>query len=216
MMRRLGILAVAIVAALALPTVAAEAHRLRLFATVEDGVVHGYGFFVGGGRPSEAQLVIRNGTGSELFRGPTGPDGSFSFRPAVASDLTLIIDAGDGHVADTHLPADRFAAGHANGAVAAAPTRGGPPAAGAASSAQASPAPPSPDDLAALIDRSVDRAVSRQLAPLLEAYAQAEGRARFTDVISGIAMIIGLAGLALWARSRQRPVDKVPTRRGWP
>lgn len=55
-----------------------------------------------------------------------------------------------------------------------------------------------------MIDQSVDRAVSRQIAPLLEAYAEADGRTRFSDIVSGIAVIIGLAGLFLWAKSRGR------------
>ncbi|AHB01766.1 CbiL protein [Brucella ceti TE28753-12] len=82
----------------------AEAHRLNLFATVEGGTVHGYGFFVGGGRPSEAQLIIRNAQGVELFKGPAGEDGSFSFTPAAPADLVLTLNAGDGHVAEAISP----------------------------------------------------------------------------------------------------------------
>jgi len=180
----------------------AEAHRLKLFATVEDGVVEGYGFFIGGGRPGEAELIIRDGAGTELFRGPAAADGSFRFTPAVPADLALTMNAGDGHVADTRIAASRFpqAGGLAPaGAVQAAE--------GATSSVPADPAMPATGDdtgLAQLVDRSVDRAVSRQIEPLLEAYAQADGRARFNDVVSGIAMIIGLAGAALWASSRRR------------
>lgn len=218
MMRRFCIRAVALVATLACLTVAAEAHRLKLFATVEDGVVHGYGFFIGGGRPGEAQLRIRNAAGVDLFRGPTGPDGSFTFKPAVASDLILTIDAGDGHVAETRIAADRFPEGGSFDAVGAAKAAGEAPAmlpdAGARGSSSTAARPP--EDLAALIDRSVDLAVSRQLEPLLEAYAQADGRARFTDVVSGIAMIIGLAGLFLWARSRRRHDGAAPTRQERP
>lgn len=218
MMRSACLRSVAIAATLACLTVAAEAHRLKLFATVEDGVVHGYGFFIGGGRPGEAQLRIRNAAGVDLFRGPTGPDGSFTFKPAVASDLILTIDAGDGHVAETRIAADRFPEGGSFDAVGAAKAAGEapatPPAAGVGGPSPV--AVQSPEDLARLIDRSVDVAVSRQLQPLLEAYAQADGRARFTDVVSGIAMIIGLAGLFLWARSRRRHDGAAPTRRDRP
>ncbi|XHM74586.1 cobalamin biosynthesis protein CbiM (plasmid) [Mesorhizobium sp. ANAO-SY3R2] len=210
--------AIAIVATIACLTFAAEAHRLKLFATVEDGVVMGYGFFIGGGRPSGAQLLIRNKAGVELYRGPTGRDGSFTFKPAAASDLFLTINAGDGHVADTHIAADRFPEGGTLDAVGVAQ------AAGEAPAATLDPVAPtfvpaaakSPEELAALVDRSVDRAVSRQIAPLLEAYAEADGRARFTDVVSGIAMIIGLAGLLMWARSRRRPGEVPPAQRNQP
>lgn len=211
-MPRLRVRAIAIVAALACLTCAADAHRLKLFASVEDGVVKGYGFFIGGGRPHDAQLLIRNKAGVELYRGPAGRDGSFTFRPAAAADLVLTIDAGDGHVADTHIAANRFPEGGTLDAVGAAQAAGEAPAPAAVLADTGSPgtgATGPREELAALVDRSVDRAVSRQITPLLEAYAEADGRARFNDVVSGIAVIIGMAGLLLWGRARQR-TDKPP------
>lgn len=184
----------------------ADAHRLVLFVKVEGGVLEGYGFFAGGGRPGEATLVIRNAAGVELFRGPAAPDGSFSFRPAVPADFSLAMDAGDGHVATAHVAAGRFGpplALQPIGAAQAAERESGgmrdevpgEPVVAATASAQ---------EIASLVDRSVDRAVSRQIAPLLEAYAHAETRIRFNEVVSGIAVIIGLAGLLLWGLSRRR------------
>ncbi|CUW44838.1 colobamin biosynthesis protein cbiL [Brucella vulpis] len=178
----------------------AEAHRLNLFATVEGDTVHGYGFFVGGGRPSGAQLIIRNAQGVELFKGPAGEDGSFSFTPAAPADLVLTLNAGDGHVAEAHIAANRFSQYGAQGAASSTKAE----TATATPKGAVLPASPSPEELSAMIDQSVDRAVSRQIAPLLEAYAEADGRARFSDIVSGIAVIIGLAGLFLWAKSRGR------------
>lgn len=193
-------------------TVTAEAHRLKLFATVEDGVVHGYGFFIGGGRPSEAQLVIRDAQGVELFRGPAAADGSFTFKPAVASDLALTIDAGDGHAAETHISAARFPQSGTLDPVGAASAAAPSPTTPKLAPEGASPTNlnPSEKELALLVDRSIDRAVSRQLAPLLEAYAEADGRARFSDIVSGIAVIFGMAGLFLWGRSRRRSHNPPP------
>jgi nickel transport protein len=58
--------------------------------------------------------------------------------------------------------------------------------------------------LADIVDRSVDRAVSRQVRPLLEAYEAADGRARLNDIAGGVGMIVGIAGIAMWAASRRR------------
>lgn len=186
----------------------AEAHRLKLFATVDDGVVHGYAFFVGGGRPSEANLVIRNAAGVELYRGQTDAEGAFRFKPAAAAELLLAVDAGDGHVADTKIAANRFPPSMSlavlGSAQAANPTS--PPGVNAAVAALPGQTP-SQAELSALIDRSVDAAVARQIGPLLEAYAQADGRARFNDVVSGILAIIGLAGLLVWGNTRRRRKD---------
>ncbi len=185
----------AVFAAMVLWPVAADAHRLKLFATVEDGTVSGYAFFIGGGRPEGAALVIRDARGQELFRGTTDAAGAFSWRPPQASDLTLLVDAGDGHVAEAAIIEGRFSI--VEGSAPAATTVDGDEAASRAS-------PADTKALAEMIDRSVDRAVSRQVRPLLDAYAAAEGRVRFNDVAGGIGMIIGLAGAALWALGRRR------------
>ena len=198
-----ALLALAILAVLAEP---AAAHRLKLFATVEAGAIAGYGFFIGGGRPQGATLVIRDAAGAEVFRGATDDAGVFSWRPPAPGDFALTIDARDGHVAEARIGADRFA-GDASGAApaAAAPA----PAATAPIPAAGTACAPDPGVLAA-IDRAVDTAVARQVRPLLEAYAEAEGRVRFNDVAGGIGMIVGLAGIALWASARRRPPPSPP------
>jgi len=213
MKRLLRLLAVTAALAIAMPwlSTAAEAHRLVLFVRVEDGALQGYGFFAGGGRPGEATLTIRNAAGVELFRGPAAPDGSFSFRPAVPAELNLVMDAGDGHVATAHVPAERFGIGATfnaiDSALAAQREQGGAKD-GARGDKPGSSLSASSQDLAAMVDRSVDRAVSRQIAPLLEAYAQAETRVRFNEVVSGVAVIVGLAGLLLWGSARRRSEEQ--------
>lgn len=195
-------------------TATAEAHRLKVFATVEDGVVHGYAFFVGGGRPSEANLVIRNAAGVELYRGQTDAEGGFRFKPATATDLSLAVDAGDGHVADTKIAASRFPPGASLAMLGSAQAANAASPGGSAQNTALPGQSPSQAELSALIDRSVDAAVARQIGPLLEAYAQADGRARFNDVVSGILAIIGLAGLLVWGSTRRRRQNDAATPQG--
>jgi nickel transport protein len=183
-MRRTLLLALALLLAGAMP---AAAHRLKLFATVEDGTITGYAFFIGGGRPQGSTIVIRDGAGTEVFRTTTDDEGRFAWKPPGPDRFTVVVDARDGHAAETVLEAERF---------------GGAPMPGAA--AGASQAPPQNAGEASMIEAAVDRAVARQIRPLLEAYDAAEGRARFNDVMGGIGMIIGLAGIALWASGRRR------------
>jgi len=176
---------------------AAAAHDLSVFATVEDGVLHGYAFFGGGARARTAQLIIRDGAGNEMFRGGTDAHGAFYFRPTSPTDLIVTVDVGDGHAAKTRIPASRFAASRTmSGIVAGESTEGARTVAPDASAAST--------ELPGMIDRSVDRAVARQITPLLEAYAIAGTRLRLNDILSAVALIIGLAGMFLWARSRPR------------
>ena len=175
----------------------AGAHDLAVFATVDDGLVRGYAFFGGGGRASRARLLIRDGAGNELFRGGTDVEGAFNFRPGVPTELIVTVDVGDGHAAKTRIPADRFAAADTIKAVPAVNVQAGraTPNAAAANDVELSEA----------IERSVDRAVARQVTPLLEAYATADHRLRLSDMLGGVALIIGLAGMFLWGQSRRTP-----------
>lgn len=190
----------------------AEAHRLKMFVTAEDGEISGYAFFIGGGRPEGVDFVVKTTAGAEVFRGRTDDQGNFRWRPSVAADYAVTVDAGDGHWVEGTIAADRL------GIVAAAPTEApaptppvaapstetATPAAPVPAAALACPAPLDPAALAKLVEAQVDRAVARQLRPLIEAQTQAEGRVRLNDVMGGIGMIVGLAGAGLWATARRR------------
>lgn len=188
----------------------AEAHRLKMFVTAEDGEISGYAFFIGGGRPEGVDFVVKTAAGAEVFRGKTDDQGNFRWRPSVAADYAITVDAGDGHWIEGTIAADRL------GTVAAAETPAAPtpppeaaapaasPTAPTSAPALACPAPIDPAALAKLVEAQVDKAVARQLRPLIEAQTQAEGRVRLNDVMGGIGMIVGLAGAGLWATSRRR------------
>lgn len=180
MTRRLA----AALAAFLLLALPAEAHRLKLFAQVTGGTIAGYGFYIGGGRPQGADLVIATPDGKELSRLKTGDDGGFSFTPPAPGRYHLTLVAGDGHFADLDISTD--------GMPVSAPA-----------AADASPANALPADLDARIAQSVDAAVARQIRPLLEAYDAAEGRVRFNDLVGGVGWIAGMAGLWAWLRSRR-------------
>ncbi|MCW2272936.1 cobalamin biosynthesis protein CbiM [Rhodoblastus acidophilus] len=188
----------ALLLALAAPDPAC-AHHLKLFLTVEDGALGGYAFFVGGGRPEGSTVIVKDSGGHEIYRGKTDDHGAFRWTPPVAADYAVTVDAGDGHWVEGFLAADRL------GAPAATPTP---------ATALPTPSAPKPDAsacaqpdsaaLASLVEAQVDRAVARQLRPLIESYTLAEGRVRLNDVMGGIGMIVGLAGMGLWGLARRR------------
>ncbi|EJW09732.1 hypothetical protein A33M_1009 [Rhodovulum sp. PH10] len=194
----------------------AEAHRLKVFATVEDGAITGYAFFIGGGRPEGVDFIVKNGSGTAVHRGKTDDEGGFRWRPDHAEDYSVTVDAGDGHFAAAEILADRLA-GQLSAEPATATPQATAPAPAFVVPAQPGPAeaaacaPLDRDALAKLVQASVDRAVAREIRPLLEAYDQADGRVRLNDVMGGVGMIVGLAGAGLWAVSRRRrPVPDDP------
>lgn len=205
----LGLAAVALFA----PLAPAEAHRLKLFVTVEDGEIGGYAFFIGGGRPEGVDVVVEDGEGGQVHRGKTDDQGRFRWRPTRPADYSVTIDAGDGHRVTGAVSADRLTTAIAAPPLTTAaptPPASTPPASAPApdpaptAPAAACPAPIDPAALARLVEARVDAALARQLRPLIEAQTQAEGRLRLNDVMGGVGMIVGLAGAALWAMARRR------------
>ncbi|MEL5877229.1 cobalamin biosynthesis protein CbiL [Cereibacter sphaeroides] len=181
----------------------AAAHSLRLFAKVEGREVSGYGFFVGGGRPHGASWSARM-AGLPLARGETDAEGGFRFEvpEAVTGDVVIALDTGEGHMARVTLPPERF--GGVPVPSGAIPLKAGGPALPAAEERPSAPAPtekaPSPEVLRAI----VSQAVEAEVAPLLERIEQMDARMRVTDIVSGLFLILGGAGIALWARGRRR------------
>jgi len=180
-MRLLGL----IVAALILAT-PAHAHRLKLFATLEGGVISGYAFFVGSGRAHGAAISVKDASGQEVATLTTDEAGAYSFKTPVPQTYSLTATTGDGHVADATVEGARFGTAVAT-----------------KDEDEAEVASPASAITQAQIERAVDAAVARQIRPLLEAYEAAEGRTRFNDIMGGIGMIMGLAGLALWGSARR-------------
>lgn len=194
----------------------AAAHKLKVFATVEGGTISGYAFFVGGGRPHGAHVAFRNTAGRDLSSARTDADGAFAFTPARPEDITVVVDAGDGHSAETRITAERLAPLALPQEVPAQEALADPAALAAASAARQTAERPTTAATAqpgcdlALIARLVDVAVARQIRPLLEAQEAAQDKLRFNDIAGGIGMIVGLAGAALWASARRKAPPAPP------
>lgn len=181
-MKRLGVL-VALTLLLASP---AAAHKLKVFASVQGDTVSGYAFFIGGGRPQGSSWIAKDAEGREIAAGTTDAEGQFSFqRPEeAASGLTITVDTHEAHIASSTLSADRLGSVVAGVTTEAAPD---------------SPAHVPDEQIAAL----VEAAVQRQVEPVLERIEEMDSRLRFTDALSGVFFILGLAGVTLWARNRR-------------
>lgn len=167
----------------------ALAHKLKVFATVEGEAVTGYAFFIGGGRAQGARWTATEGDDTPLGEGRTDAEGRYSLVPPqpVTADIRITIDTEEGHIASAVLPVARF-----GGAVSET-------SATAATTAATEKAEPAPDETA----RLVEAAVQRQVEPLLERIEAMDARLRYTDMMSGLFLIAGLAGMALWALGRK-------------
>lgn len=168
----------------------AHAHRLRVFATVEQGEISGYAYFVGGARAKAASVIFRDGGDRELHRAETDAKGAFRWRPETPQTIKIVVDAGEGHVGSVVIQRTRF-----SGRRAEADTieDAEPAAETALSSANRE-----------MIETAVEAAVERHSRTLLEKFEAMETRTRFNDIVGGIGMILGMAGAALWAMARRK------------
>ncbi|ADZ69872.1 hypothetical protein [Polymorphum gilvum] len=189
----------------------AAAHKLKVFATVDGDAVTGYAFFVGGGRAKATPWIARDAGGTVIATGETDAEGAYRFvlpRP-VTTDITVTVDTREGHVGRAVVAAARFGGAAPTAAAepnTAATTTAGMPAASASGQAGTGSPTLTETEVAAL----VEAAVQRQVEPLLERIEQMDSRLRFTDILSGLFLIAGLAGLGLWARGRsgERPGER--------
>ena len=160
----------------------ALAHRLKVFATVREGAVSGYAFFIGGGRPKSVPFAVEDAAGNRLHQGVTDDQGAFLWRPDAPGDYTVTVNAEDGHAATAQVGAARF---------------GGP------SAPASAPRPAANAPQPAEIDARIAAAVAREIQPLLERVEAMDSRLRLTDILSGIFLILGAAGGFLWLRDRR-------------
>lgn len=168
----------------------AQAHRLRVFATVEQGEISGYAYFVGGARAKGASVVFRDGGDRELHRTIADAQGGFRWRPEPPQTIKVVVDAGEGHVGSITIDRARF-----SGRRAAEEEREESEHVAEAGLSSAH---------RELIESAVDAAMERHARTLLEKFEAMETRTRFNDVVGGIGMILGLAGAAMWAMARRK------------
>lgn len=157
----------------------AHAHKVSIYGYVEAGQVRTESYFVDGTK-CKACAVSALVNGKPLASGITDQEGMYSFAlPKGALDIELKLDAGQGHGASYTVELDETA-----------PAR---------SMAQL--------ELATLSDNEALRAIVREeLTPLQREVQQlriASERPGMTQIMGGIGYIIGLAGLAMWLKSRK-------------
>lgn len=157
----------------------AQAHKLKVFATVEGAEIVGSAYFVGGEKAVgvPGRLIGADGASQNFL---TDAEGGFRLGVPSRQGYTVLVEAEDGHAAAMDLPADGFT-----------PTL---------PQDKASPsAAPAAVDAAAL-----EAVVARQIRPLREQLDAYEAKTRLHDVLGGIGIIFGLFGSWAWLQSRRK------------
>ena len=183
----------------------AEAHKVRLFASVEGKTIQGYGYFSAKVRARNCLVEVLGPAGERLGQVRTDGAGEFSFETFKKIDHLLVLTTGDGHearflVRAEELPADLPGVeGRAKVQVkeeSPSTVEAGPRASEGSG----------PD-----VAEAVSRAVAKELAPLQEQIRalrqdldQYQAKVRFSDAVGGGGFILGLAGLAFFLTAKRK------------
>lgn len=194
------------IAALIAPA-AAWAHNVNVFAYIEGETVVAECYFNDGAKCRDSTIEVFDKRGKKLAEGKTDEEGRFSFRPPVRTDLVIRLTTSMGHQAEYTVPASDLPEGLPAALQTAAETSGGSPAQNQAAARPAGLARESRTQEATVpadIERIIDKALARQLVPILRALEESRRARRFSDIVGGIGYIVGMMGLALYFLSRRR------------
>jgi len=215
----------ALLAVLAAP---ALAHRVNVFAYVEGDEVIVECSYSRSERVRLGEVeVFAAASGAALLAGKTDEKGEFRFPvpPAVRAakaDLRIVLKAGEGHQNATEVKAAEYlsvapaAASNASAAPVATPAVSVPPVSPTSSVAAAGPvaatqAPTQPGGQAAgpvaaapaldaaALERVVEAAVEKKIAPLRAMLVgEKEKGPGLTEIVGGLGWLVGLAGIAAY------------------
>lgn len=173
----------------------ASAHRLKVFASAIGNSIEGEAYFVGSGPAGGVDVTLRDADKKLLQSGKTGPDGHFALPASGTGDLTVTVDAEDGHVANFTILASELDPAPAPSAAAPVVPAAKP---------DARPADPTVAAVAPAVPMAdIEVAVARKVAPLAAQIDALQSALRIQDILGGIGYVVGIFGLVAFLKSRR-------------
>lgn len=158
---------------------AASAHKLALFASVENGVINARAYYQDNQPAANIALSISGPSGNTLANLRTDAEGRATYTIQSREPHTIIAETEDAHRAKFTIDIDD---------IPESPT-----------TANATQESPTVGDL----DERIAQAVAREVRPLREQLDRHENAIRVRDVLGGIGYIAGLAGLVALLKARR-------------
>jgi len=82
----------------------ALAHRLNVYAWVEDGKVKVVSYYSRKSKPKNVPVYVYGPGDKLMVEGRTDEKGEFFFVPTAITELRIVVEAGDGHLAEYTMP----------------------------------------------------------------------------------------------------------------
>jgi len=195
------------VALILITSLQSYAHKIRVFAWEDGGIIKTEVKFSGGRVAKNAIITVTsNQSQQELLTGATDNQGEFSFPiPQMAKDnkydLKIIADSGDGHKNSWLLNAQDYLQLPDN-IKQSPPATQPPPLQQKIQSAQVYPTHAMNEEQ---LKQIINSALDNKLAPIKRSLArQQDQKPSLQDILGGIGYILGLAGIAAYYKSKRR------------
>ena len=198
-------LAATVLLAMVLAPLSGHAHKLNLFAFVENNQVSIESYFPDGKKARNSEVQVLDAQGKVLAAGVTDEQGSFVFGAPSPGPLRIVVNAGMGHLAEYALSADDL-----SGAPNPSPEAGAGVAPLQQINAPSMPAPPTDPRVAGATSDETLRAITHAIKPLAAEIAQLRQRTTLADIIGGIGLIMGILGAIGYFKARSLANRKSP------
>ncbi|WP_022846519.1 MULTISPECIES: transthyretin-like family protein [unclassified Desulfurobacterium] len=195
-------------------TSAAFAHKISVFADVDNGKVNIMGYFSDGTPCKNSEVKVYDAkTGKLLLTGKTDKEGNFSFKPPKITDLKIVVNAELGHRAETIVPASELSGSENSDISTESSAEENQTAVSVKTQESTFSSNPtiSKEELQKLVEKAVNKAVDRELKPIhqeLLGIEMALTKPSIAEIFGGIGWIFGLFGTAAYFYSRKEKDGK--------
>ncbi|MDL1984432.1 MAG: hypothetical protein LWX54_09650 [Deltaproteobacteria bacterium] len=188
----------------------AFAHKVSIFAWVEDDTVYTRSKFSKGKRVKNSPVIVFDSDGNKLLEGKTDENGEFSFKIPKQSALKVVLKASMGHMAEWKIPFEEI-----NPEAVSNNSKPESDIKNSYETSSRSQTINSGTDLSALseshgiskqeIKKLIDKSLDKKLSPIMNMLADSYGGGpSLTEIIGGIGYIFGLIGVAMYFTSRKK------------
>lgn len=189
----------------------AHAHKVNVFATIEDGNIKLEGYFPDGKKAKGAKVSITDEKGDTIIEGEADQDGKFTAPLLATGKILVSIDVGLGHRSDTTIEVQSGSiltqqqAEHQHDATSETPSPVVAAKAPTASVQQPMIPAPNPEQM----QKSIEQAVRSAVIPLERRLLEYERSTGMREIIGGLGYLMGLFGTVMYfqARRQKNPND---------
>lgn len=154
-----------------------------MFAYVESEKVFVEGYFTDGVKPKNSDVTVSRLDGTVITSGKTDDSGAFVFDITDRNGIKVVLNAGMGHQTEYVLTAVELGSGSGSGSSASAATP-----------KQSSNGPRTAESTPTFNEDGIRRAVAEAVKPLAKEIDALKNKTRFSDIVGGLGLIIGLLG----------------------